>query len=226
VRSLERAAAFVERVGVALLFPKHDLVLPSLWEAVAGSPEVHWAIRDEAGTFLSFTPEMDFVWRWKDELPARRLACAGKHLARVVSLIAPGLVGSVYALTGRPGKPEDFRSADLSSLQLEIAEAVLGNGPCSGPELRTLLGTNDKKRMDAAVEALQRSLVLTNAGVVDQEHGWPAIELDLFARRWRAHLRRLPSPDEARRRLATTVLEAAGDVSAADLGAALRWRQR
>ena len=227
IRSFDAAVAFVERVGIAAVYPAADLVLPSLWEAVAGRRELEWALRDEDGKFVSFTPEMDRVWRWKDELPERRRACAGKHVTRVVTLISPPLVGAVYARTGRPGRPDYFRDLDeLTSLQRQIAEAVRDNGPCTGREIRQLLGTSDKKAVDAAIWRLQRLLVLTNAGSAEQEHGWKALLFDLFARRWRAHLRRLPSPEEANATLAETVLRAAGDLSAADLAAALSWRRR
>ena len=39
VRTAAQAAKWVDRVGLALLFPKADVVLPSLWEQVNGSPE-------------------------------------------------------------------------------------------------------------------------------------------------------------------------------------------
>jgi hypothetical protein len=224
VRSLEEAAAFVDEVGVALVYPSPDLVLPALWEAVAGPGPLEWAVRDESGKFLAFTPEFDSVWRWKDELAERRLACAGKHLGRVAVLVAPELVPLLYALTGRAGRADDFRAVELTPLQREVAEAVLEHGPCSGPELRLLLGGGDKRRVDAALTALQRLLVLTNAGSVEQEQGWPAIRHDLLARRWRARLRRLPPLDQARSRLAQRVLDAAGEASAADVAAALGWR--
>jgi hypothetical protein len=32
VRTLSQAARWVDKVGLALLFPKADVVLPSLWE--------------------------------------------------------------------------------------------------------------------------------------------------------------------------------------------------
>ena len=77
--------------------------------------------------------------------------------------------------------------------------------------------------MDAAVVVLQRALVLTNAGVVEQKQGWNAIAVDVLARRWR----RVEAPAGGRgaapargrpswRRRAT--------LSAADLGGALGWR--
>ena len=224
VKTIRGAANWVDRQGIATLFPGADLVLPSLWEAIAGSPEVDWAIRDEDGGYVSFTPEMDRCWRWKDELPERGLACVGKHLGRWSALIAPRLLAPLYALTGRAGTPADFRDGDFTPLQLDVAEAVLAEGPCTGPELRALVGA-EKKQADAAVVALQRALVLTNSGLVEQQQGWGAIAVDLVARRW-AIAKPLPPPDEARRTLAAAVLAAAGEVSAADLGGALGWRPK
>jgi hypothetical protein len=226
VRTLEQAAAFVDRVGIALVFGKADVVLPSLWDEVCG-PGADWAVRDENGKAVAFTPEFDRLWHWKDDLPDRRLACAGRHLARdAAALISRKLVPAVYALTGRPATPEDFRELELGPLEREVAEAVLAEGPLSAPELRRLLATDDKKGVDKAVKLLQRELVLTNAGVTEQDVGWPAVRQDVFARRWRARLKRLPPEDEARRKLARTVLVAAGEVSDVDLAAALGWPKR
>lgn len=201
-------------------------MLPSLWEAVAGETEVDWAVRDEAGAFVSFTPEMEKVWTWKDELPRRRLACIGLHVVRTTGLVAPRLVPSLYALTGRSGKPEDFRDEELEPLQREVAEAALELGrPTSRRELR-LLVARQKREVDAAVNVLQRKLILTNAGRDDDGPGWASTLHDLFTRRWRAKLRRVPPREKALRALAEPIVRAAGDVSAADLAAALRLRRR
>jgi hypothetical protein len=208
-------------VGIAALFPGSDLVLPSLWEAVAGSREVDWAVRNDEGKYVSFTPEMEKCWGWKDELPARGHVCVGKHLGRWAALIAPRVLPSLYALTGRAGRAEDFRDGELTPLQLEVAEAVLSAGPSTGPELRALVGA-DKKQVDAAVIVLQRSLVLTNSGLVERQQGWGAIAVDVLSRRW--PLGALPAENDARRELAGTVLASSGELSAADLGGALGWR--
>jgi hypothetical protein len=225
IHSLEAAAAFVDRVGIAVSWGKADLVLPSLWREIAG-PDADWAIRDEDGKSTGFSPEFDRLWRWKDELPERRLACAGKHFGSAALLIAPRLLGAAYALTGRSGAADDFRGDELESLEREIAEAVLENEPLTGPEIRRLLGTTDRKAVDRAVTRLHRRLVLTNAGAAEQSQGWRAIRQDVFARRWRKSLRHLPPVDEARRDLALAVLVGAHEVSAADVAAALGWRRK
>ena len=214
------------QAGLALLYPKPDYVLPSLWEAVAGRTELEWAIRDEEEKFVSFTPEMDKVWTWKDELPRRRLACVGLHVVRTTGLVAPTLVPAVYALTGRAGTADDFRDAELEPLERELAEAALELGrPTTRRELR-LLAQRDKREVDKAVNALQRKLVFTNAGRDEQGSGWSSTLHDLFARRWRARLRRLPDRQAALLALAEKIVTAAGDASAADLAAVLRLRRR
>jgi len=211
---------WIDRVGIAALLPGSDLALPSLWEAISGSREVDWATVDDSGRHV-FTPEMAKCWAWKDELPERDLACVGKHLGRWSALVAPRLLAPLYALTGRSGRAEDFREGEFTPLQLDVAEAALAEGPATGPELRAHVGA-DKKQVDAAVVVLQRNLVLTNAGVVEQKQGWNAIAVDLLARRWDVSTR--PAEDEARCLLAAAVLASSQDVSAADLGGALGWR--
>jgi hypothetical protein len=183
-------------------------VLPSLWQVVSGRLELDWAVRDEEGGFVAFTPEMDKVWRWKDELPERGLTCVGKHLGRWSALVAPRLVPHLHAIAAE-------RREALTPLQREVADAVRAEGPCTGPELRRLVAA-DKKQVDAAVIVLQRALVLTNSCLVEQEQGWGAIAVDLVERRWT--LRTVAEPELE---LARTVLASAGELSAADLGGAV-----
>jgi len=57
VRTLSQAAKWVDTVGLALLFPKTDVVLPSLWEQVNGDAGRNWAVRDAEGGFVEWTAE-------------------------------------------------------------------------------------------------------------------------------------------------------------------------
>lgn len=221
IRSLRAATAFVDRTGIALVFPSDDLVLPSLWEAVVGTTALTVFRTDEQGKRV-LTDELDRVWSLKDRLGEERLACVGKHVRGRLALVSLELLPALYALTGRPGHPDDFRAPGLlSPLELELAEALLAAGPQTGPELRRLVGVFDAKGTKRALEGLQRLLVVTQAGEAEQEHGWGASIFDLVARRYRERLGRLPTAEDARTELAAAVLRSAGEVSAADVAAVL-----
>jgi winged helix DNA-binding protein len=215
VRTLDDAAAWVDRVGLALVFPKDDLVLPSLWHAAGGGEE--FALREPDGTFVQWTEPMAFVWRTKDELPAQRLACAGKHLRGRASVVALDVLPALVAATERDVEP--------SPVEEDVFEVVRGTGPVSTRELPELLPHRTRREVRAAVERLQRRLVLTNAGL-EETDGWPAILVDLVDRRYADRLGDVPPAEEARHLLARRLLETAGELSAADLSAALGWRRK
>ena len=215
VRSLEEAAAWIDGVGLALVFPKADLVLPSLWEQVNGSPEQNWAVRDPDGGFVRWSEPMAFLWGAKDDLPAAGLACVGKHLARVTACIAPRLLPVLVASRAEP---------PLDGFEAEVAGAISDGGPATGPELRAVLGAA-KKDVDRAVASLHRRLVLTTSHLVEQDGPWGAIAHDLLARKWRLP-EALPDLPEARAELARIVLAQAGELSAADLAAPFGWRRK
>jgi hypothetical protein len=195
-------------------------VLPSLWEALTGRQDVDWSIRDDGGRFVDFTPDFARVWNWKDELPEQKLVCAGKHLGGRASLVSLGLLPVLYALTGRAGRPDDFREEELSPVERDVAEALLETGPASSTELPNLAG-HERKRVRSAAERLQRRLILTAAGRQEQDQGWPAIVLDILPRRYGDRLGTLPDADPARTQLAATILRSAGELSAADVAAVI-----
>ena len=215
VRSLEEAAGWIDRAGLALVFPKADLVLPSLWEQVNGSPEQNWAIRDPDGGFVRWSEPMSFLWGAKDDLPAAGLACVGKHLARVAACIAPRLLPTLVA--SRADEPPE-------GLEAEVMAVIESGGPATGPELRSVTGAT-KKDVDKAVASLHRQLVLTTSHLVEQDGPWGAIAHDLLARKW-ALPATLPALADARRELAGLVLAHAGELTAADLGAPFGWRRK
>lgn len=213
LRTLKQAAAWIDRVGLALVFPKDDVVLPSLWVEAGGTDE--HAERDEDGKFTRWTPTMEYVWTTKDELPANGLCAAGKHLRGRASLVALDLLPALVALS--PHDPPE-------GLEGEIVAVLDSHGPVSTRELPDLLAHHERKRVRAALDRLQKRLVVTNAGL-EETDGWPAIVVDLVARRFADRLDRLPSPDDARTTLARRVLDAAGDLTAEDLRGALGWRK-
>jgi len=203
VRSIARAAAFVEDVGFALLFPSEGVLVPSLWEAVAGEDAEPFA------TGMGSNEQR--VWAWKDELPRQSLAWYGNFVAGRGSFLSPSLLQWLYPATGGTDGHADL---DLSPAAHEIATA-LTIGPLPSATLRTVIG--DRGRYQRAVVELQRQLLVTTAGVQEQASGWPSALVDLTCRRFdvgggQDHL-------AAAELFVGVVL----DASARDLARAFRW---
>jgi hypothetical protein len=201
IRTLAAAAKWIDRTGLALLFPKADVVLPSLWEQASGLHETDWNAE-----------EINFVWWAKDELPDQGLACVGKHLGRVSACIAPRLVPTLVAANGEAVENDP------------VVDAIRSLGPLTGRQLRELTGLG-KKEVDRRVAALHHRLVLTNAHLVEEGSTWGTLAHDLLARKWKVP-KRLPSRDAARLELASIVLGHARELTAADLAGALGWRRK
>jgi hypothetical protein len=202
IRTLAAAGKWIDRVGLALLFPRADVVLPSLWEQVSGLQEVDWNAEP-----------INFLWWAKDALPDEGRACVGKHLGRVASCIAPRLVPVLVAA--------NFEAPENGD---PVVDAIRGLGPLTGPQLRGVTGLA-KKDVDRSIASLHHRLVLTNAHLVDEGSTWGSLAHDLLARKWKVP-KRLPARAAARRELAYLVLERTGELTAADLAGVFAWRRK
>jgi hypothetical protein len=170
-RSVSDAAAFVDSVGFALLFPADRFAAPSLYEAVAGPDAVAW--QHGMGEAESA------VWDWKDELPASGTAWYGKFLFKRASLLSPKALGLLYR---GAGDIDDYRGFDLGPEARRIAQA-LAVAPVSSAVLRgDIIG--DRAAYERGITELHRSLLVTTAGVAEQRSGWPASVIDLTCRRF------------------------------------------
>lgn len=201
IRTLAQAARWIDKVGLALLFPHADVVLPSLWEQVSGLQHTDWDVE-----------EINFLWWAKDALPDEGRACVGKHLARTSSCIAPRMLPALVAANGR----------DLDDDP--VVQLIREAGPLTNPQIRNLTGIA-KRDVDRSLAAAHRALVLTNAHLVDEGSTWGSLAHDLLARKWKLP-RKLPAPDAARRELAETILRNAGELTAADLRGIVGWRPK
>ena len=166
--TLKDAARFVEKVGLALLFPGPGLEVPSLYEAVAGVGAVPFVD--------GFNEPEALVWSWKDELAASGLAWYGTFLYRRKSLLSPALLHSLYA---GAGSDDDHESADLGRAAHRIADA-LRPGPLTTAALREIVG--NKSEYQRAIGELNRALIVTSGGVEPQRSGWPAGIVELTCR--------------------------------------------
>jgi hypothetical protein len=202
IRTVPQAARWVDKAGLALLFPKADVVLPSLWEQVSGLQHVDWDVE-----------EINFFWWAKDQLPDRGLTCVGRHLARSVACIAPRLLPTLVAANG--DAPDDGDP---------VLDAIRELGPLTGPQLRETTGL-EKKIVDRLIASLHHRLLLTNSHLVEEGSTWGSLAHDLLRRKWKLP-KVLPDREEARRDLARLVLDHAGELTPADLAGALGWRRK
>jgi hypothetical protein len=202
IRTLAAAGKWIDRVGLALLFPRADVVVPSLWEQVSGLQEVDWNAEP-----------INFLWWAKDALPGEGLACVGKHLGRVSSCLTPRLVPVLVAANGDAADGDD-----------PVVDAIGSLGPLTGPQLREATGLA-KKDVDRSIASLHHRLVLTNSHLVDEGSTWGSLAHDLLARKWKVP-KRLPARDAARRELALLVLDQAGELTAADLAGVFAWPRK
>jgi hypothetical protein len=168
VTAIDEAAAYVDGVGFAVLFPAERIESPSLWEAVAGPDAVPFA--------AGMGPAESQVWAWKDELPKAGLAWYGKFVYKRASLLSPRLLTALYA---GAGEPTDYLAFDLPDAAHRIADALM-TGPLPTAALREIVG--DRGRYSTAIAALQRHLLVTSAGVRESRTGWPAAVVDLTCR--------------------------------------------
>ena len=201
IRTLAAAARFVDRAGLALLFPRADVVLPSLWEQVSGLQHTDWD-----------TEEINFLWWAKDALPDEGRACVGKHLARTASCIAPRMLPARVAANGEEMDDDP------------VVQVIREAGPLTNPQIRDITGIS-KRDVDKSLVAAHKRLVLTNAFLVDEGSTWGSLAHDLLARKWKLP-KRLPDREQARQELARTILGNAGELTAADLRGIVGWRPK
>jgi hypothetical protein len=201
IKTIAAAARWIDKTGLALLFPKADVVLPSLWEQVTGLQHTDWNAEG-----------INFLWWAKDVLPDEGRAVVGKHLARSSSCVAPRLLPLLVAANGEPMDGD------------RVVETIREAGPLTSPQIRDLTGLT-KKEVDRSLFQGHRQLVLTNAFLVDEGSTWGTLAHDLVARKWKVP-KRLPSRDDARRELADIVLRQAGELTAADLAGVFSWRRK
>ena len=197
VARIDRAARFVDDVGFALLFPKTGVELPTLWQAASD--------RTPSEGESDWGPDMDRVWRWKDELPRRGLAWYGEFVRGRKSFLSPALVANLYP---RDGRPDDFEQTAFSPDAYRIARILLVDGHRSTAVLREALdveGSRGAERFAKAVGELARALVVTNFGTQDEGHSWASAVLELTTRVFSIPRKR--DPNTCRLNVARTFLD-------------------
>ncbi len=169
VRSKEEAIRFVDARGYVMFWPIKDIVMPSLWSAVAGDRPVADA-HDDPG---------HVTWGWKDSLLSERRWYYGKVLRRRATIISLGVAPLFYALSENFGSPEEdyldqYRDGTMTAEAKSIYETLLQEGPLNSVALRraaSMAGNSSSYRFNKGLDELQADFKVLPIGVA-QAGAW------------------------------------------------------
>jgi hypothetical protein len=223
VTTREQAVDFVNQRGFVYFWPVKDVLLPSLWAAVAGDrpvPNEH----DDPG---------HVTWGWKDEMLGARRWYYAKVLRKKATFIALDVVPFFYALSENYGEPEQdyllqYQEGRMTFEAKTVYETLLGEGPLDSISLRKLARLGNKEndsRFNRALELLQADFKILPVGVA-QAGAWKYAFIYDLVHRFYPDLPQQARPirqAEARRKLAELYLQSVGAAPEKALASLFGW---
>jgi hypothetical protein len=169
IRSKSGAIEYVNDRGFIFFWPIKDVVLPSLWVAVAGDRPVADA-HDDPG---------HITWNWKDSLLGKKVWYYAKVLKKKATLIGLEIVPLFYVLSNNFDSPEEdyltlYEQGRMTHIAKQIYEIILYSGPIDTVSLRRELNigySTGKSRFNRALVELQSDLKILPVEVT-QSGGW------------------------------------------------------
>jgi hypothetical protein len=219
----ERAVDYVNQRGFVYFWPIKDIVLPSLWVAVAGDRPVADAHEDPGHV----------TWGWKDSMLGQRRWYYAKVLRKRATMISLEAAPFFYALSENYGEPEEdylalYQQGKLTQESKLIYEALLDKGVLDTIALRRATHLTSKEsdsRFNRALTELQADFKILPVAVT-QSGAWRyAFAYDLVHR----HYPELPEQarfiqeSQARRELTRLYFRSVGAAQTADLAKLFRW---
>jgi len=205
IRTIAQAARYIDRVGFCLLFPSKKLPLPSLIEASKGR-----ALRNYKPC-ADWSDDFVRLWRWKDELPRKRLAYYGKYFRGRGVFLSLEFLAYFYCLEGNHGTRDEYerlyREGKITADAHVVCTALVERGPQATLELRYGLGWEAKRgnrRFKRALLELLQRLLIVHWGTKAETRAWESAVYQLTARAFPKAMRAAAklSPDVARQRIA------------------------
>jgi hypothetical protein len=180
--SKEEAVTYVNERGFIHFWPIRDILLPSLWGAVAGDRPVADA-HDDPG---------HVTWGWKDSLLGSDQWYYAKVLRKKATMIAMRTAPFFYALSENYGSPEDdhitlYEQGRMTQEARSVYQAVLDNGPLDTIALRRaarLSSPESEARFNKAVSDLQAGFLLVPVAVTQAGAWHYAFAYDIVARHY------------------------------------------
>lgn len=224
VANPDQAVDFVNRRGYIYFWPIKDILLPSLWAAVAGDrpvPNNH----DDPG---------HVTWGWKDNLLGKRRWFYAKVLRKKATIISLETLPYFYSLSENYGSPEEdhlvlYEQGRLSAEAKAIYEAILDEGPLDAVALRRSARMTSKEsdmRFNRALTELQADFKIMPVGVAEAGAWRYAFIYDIVVRHHPEVLdqARFLSDEQARRQLAGLYFRSVGAATSSMLGRLFGWR--
>ena len=219
----QEAIKFVNERGFIFLWPIKNVILPSLWNAVAGDrpvPDEH----DDPG---------HVSWEWKDRLLDKRVWYYGRVLKHRNTMVSQNIIPYFYALSPNYGSPEEdmldqYQSGELPLEAKLVFEALLKEGPLDTISLRKaahLSGKNSDSAFNHALDILQMELKCLPVSISEAGRWHYAFVYDLTHRYYPDLLikARPISESQARQMLVKTYLLSVGVTSEHALSSLFHW---
>jgi hypothetical protein len=226
IASVDEALHWVNERGFVYFWPIKEVVLPSLWVAVAGDRPVADA-HDDPG---------HVTWGWKDSSLGSRRWYYAKILRKKATFISLEIVPFFYALSNNFGAPEEdyltlYEQGRLTQEAKAIYEVLLAESPLDTIALRQatrLTSRESDSRFNRGLTELQADFKILPVAVT-QAGGWRyAFAYDLVSR----HYPDLPDKahpikqSQARQKLAELYFLSVGAAQLKDLVRLFRWDTR
>jgi hypothetical protein len=223
VRTIGDAARFVDAVGFCTLFPVNKVPLPSLYAAVSGR---------DPGAGLAFDEHFENIWHWKDELPRRGRAFAGKLFRGRSTFISKELLPYFLAMRESASAASDHRHFYANGRIRDDARVIWEKldelGPLATLELRHACGMETQagnKRFKRAIVDLQCLLVVVHFGIERETRAWASGRYELTCRAFPEEVAAAAaiSPEAARTVRAAKFLELRPGAPAAEVARLFGW---
>lgn len=223
VRTKEQSIDFVKERGFVYFWPIKGVLMPSLWQAVAGDRPVA-SEHDDPG---------HVTWGWKDSLLGERLWYYAKVLRKRATIISMEIAPYFYALSENFGSPEEdyllqYEQGRMTQEAKRVFEALLHEGPLDTIALRKasrLTSRASDYRFNRALAVLQADFKILPIGVAKAGAWNYAFVYELTAR----HLKDLPEKarfiqeNEARSKLVKLYLESVGAAQLSEVVKLFGW---
>lgn len=199
VRTLAQAVKFIDAVGFCVMFPVQKVPLPSLYYAVTRRHPPGW------------DNETEMMWRWKDELPRKRLAFYAKYFRTRGTMISLAMLPYFLSNRQAPAAPGDFErfyaAGRITHDAKTIWEALAKQGAMATLELRHACKLDSKAgnaRYKKAILELQCLLAVVHFGTEKETGAWASGRFELTCRAFPRQVRTAQkiSVEKARQALA------------------------